>query len=353
MSLLKAISGYLPGLALFAALTLMAVFLYNFRRRKRAEKGLEESERRFDLLMQHVKDYAIFMIDPRGNVMTWNEGAEQIKGYKAEEVIGAPISIFYTDEDNARGEPEDNLRIAAALGSYECVGIRKRKDGTWLYADVVYTCMRNQRQEITGYVKITKDISEQRRAEEEMRLSLQKERELNEMKSRFVTLASHEFKTPLSVILSSTIFPGPGYYSFYAAVPAGCRASPDHGSWHRHTTGGAGTSLRAIFPRYQHRGHPGYRSGAQHRQKVFGPDGWYNHRIQRTNAGDHFYDHPACCQGYDIYQLRVLLPSCDPLFPTAIFGVLKCKNHVGKINHAGNRTTAQQRSSWPYRMYGR
>lgn len=203
MSLLKAISGYLPGLVLFGVLTLMAIFLYNFRRRKHAEKGLEESERRFDLLMQHVKDYAIFMIDPGGNVMTWNEGAEQIKGYKAEEVIGKPISIFYTDEDNARGESEDNLRIAAALGSYECVGVRKRKDGTLFHADVVYTCMRNQRQDITGYVKITKDISEQRRAEEEMRQSLQKERELNEMKSRFVTLASHEFKTPLSVILSS------------------------------------------------------------------------------------------------------------------------------------------------------
>ncbi|MDO6429516.1 ATP-binding protein [Flavitalea sp. BT771] len=182
----------------------LLLILYNFRRRQLAEKGLLESEQRFSLLVQHVKDYAIFMIDPAGKVMTWNRGAEQIKGYKASEVIGQPISLFYTDEEIDRQEPQENLKKAAELGSFESVGLRRRKDGSVFYADVVFTCMRNEKGEITGYIKITKDITEQMKAEEEMKQALRREKDLNEMKSRFVTLASHEFKTPLSVILSST-----------------------------------------------------------------------------------------------------------------------------------------------------
>jgi len=182
----------------------LLLILYNFRRRQLAEKGLLESEQRFSLLVQHVKDYAIFMIDPTGKVMTWNRGAEQIKGYKASDVIGQPISLFYTEEEINRQEPAENLKKAAELGSFETIGVRKRKDGSVFYADVVFTCMRNEKGKITGYIKITRDISEQIKAEEEMKQALQREKDLNEMKSRFVTLASHEFKTPLSVILSST-----------------------------------------------------------------------------------------------------------------------------------------------------
>ncbi|MBN9385562.1 MAG: PAS domain S-box protein [Chitinophagaceae bacterium] len=177
---------------------------YQLNRRRIAEQGLIESEHRFSLLVQHVNDYAIFMIDPQGKVVTWNRGAGQIKGYEAHEIIGRHISVFYTDEDIERQTPEDNLVKAAEMGSFENVGLRKRKDGSVFYADVVFTCMRNDSGEITGYIKITKDITNQMKAAEEMKLSLQREKDLNEMKSRFVSLASHEFKTPLSVILSST-----------------------------------------------------------------------------------------------------------------------------------------------------
>lgn len=180
------------------------LILYNLRRRKMAESSLRESERRFSLLVQHVKDYAIYMIDRQGNVMTWNQGAENMKGYTASEIIGKPISLFYTDEDNQKGEPLDNLQKVALLGRHESIGLRRRKDGTFFYADVVMTPLYDEEGKLSGYIKITRDITDQRKTEEEMKMSLQREKDLNEMKSRFVTLASHEFKTPLSVILSST-----------------------------------------------------------------------------------------------------------------------------------------------------
>ncbi|HTI90180.1 MAG TPA: ATP-binding protein [Puia sp.] len=189
----------------FTLLCLCSFFiLHNFNRRKEAEKGLEEAEQRFATLVRHIKDYAIFRIDPAGRVMSWNRGAEQIKGYTEAEIIGQPISVFYSDEDNARGEPELNMQMAAADGSYESIGIRKRKDGSLFHADVVFTALRGGEGQLTGFVKITRDISDQIRIQEEMGHALSREKQLNEMKSRFVTLASHEFKTPLSVILSST-----------------------------------------------------------------------------------------------------------------------------------------------------
>lgn len=180
------------------------VVFYNFDRRKKAEKGLQQSKDLVDLLLDHVTDFAIFMIDPDGIVMSWNQGAELIKGYKLDEVVGKPISIFYTDEENANGEPAHNLRKAGEDGRSECIGLRKRKDGSVFYADVVFTAMRDERGRLTGFIKITKDITAQMKVREDLSKALARERELNEMKSRFVTLASHEFKTPLSVILSST-----------------------------------------------------------------------------------------------------------------------------------------------------
>lgn len=160
------------------------------------EKGL-------DFLVQHIKDYAIFLLDPEGRVMSWNLGAQQIKGYTEAEIIGRPISVFYTDEDNLRGEPYLNLQKALQEGSYESMGLRKRKDGSTFYADVVLTPIYDDKNDLRGFAKITRDITERKKAEEDMELTLRREKALSEMKSRFVTLASHEFKTPLSVILSS------------------------------------------------------------------------------------------------------------------------------------------------------
>lgn len=183
--------------------TLGTLLLYHVTRGKAAEQDHQQLEQHLHFLVQHVKEYAIFLIDPEGRVMTWNKGAEHIKGYTSAEIIGQPISVFYTDEDNRSGEPFLNLQRALEEGRYESVGLRKRKDGTVFYADVVFTPLYDDKNTLKGFAKITRDITEQKNVEEELQRTLTREKELNELKSRFVTLASHEFKTPLSVILSS------------------------------------------------------------------------------------------------------------------------------------------------------
>ena len=100
---------------------------------------LRASEERFRLLVEGVRDYAIFMLDTEGRVTTWNLGAERIKGYEAEEIIGEHFSTFYTDRDVERGHPDEELRIAAAEGRYEEEGVRVRKDGSTFWANVLIT----------------------------------------------------------------------------------------------------------------------------------------------------------------------------------------------------------------------
>ncbi|MGZ6089353.1 MAG: PAS domain-containing sensor histidine kinase [Polyangiales bacterium] len=143
----------------------------DFTERKHTEEKLRQSEERFRLLVDSVKDYAIFMLDPDGIITSWNKGAERIKGYRADEIIGKHFSIFYEDEARASRHPEYELKRAAAEGSYGEEGWRIRKDGTRFWANVLITAMRNPNGTLLGFAKVTRDLTERRDAYELLRRS--------------------------------------------------------------------------------------------------------------------------------------------------------------------------------------
>ncbi|PDT18755.1 hybrid sensor histidine kinase/response regulator [Rhizobium sp. J15] len=128
--------------------------------RRAAENAIRQSEEQFRRLIQGVSDYAIYMLDPKGNVSSWNFGAERIKGYRPEEIIGRHFSTFYTEEDKAAGVPETALSVARAEGRFEREGWRVRKDGTRFWASVVIDVIRDDDGHVVGFAKITRDITE-------------------------------------------------------------------------------------------------------------------------------------------------------------------------------------------------
>lgn len=136
--------------------------------RKKAEESLRRSEEQFRRLVQGVTDYAIYMLDPTGQVSSWNAGAARIKGYAPEEIIGENFSRFYTDEDRSTGEPAKALAVAAREGRFEKEGWRVRKDGSRFFAHVVIDPIRGDDGEVIGFAKITRDITERREAQREL-----------------------------------------------------------------------------------------------------------------------------------------------------------------------------------------
>ena len=172
---------------------------------RRAEKRLRESEEQFRLLVESVREYALFMLDPEGKVTTWNAGAKKLKGYSADEIIGQSFERFYTAADQAAGKPGKILAKAKAAGVIREQGPRVRKDGTTFEAEVLITAVRDDSGELRGFSKVTRDITDQIRNRELETAKIAAEK-ASEAKDRFLAILSHELRTPLTPVVASASY---------------------------------------------------------------------------------------------------------------------------------------------------
>jgi PAS domain S-box-containing protein len=170
-------------------------------RKRAAEHRLSESEERFRLMILSVTDYAILMLDPQGRIISWNEGAERIKGYRAEEILGQHFSRFYPDDDALRGEPHSALDAARTNGRFEVEGWRVRKNGTTFWANVVITAVRDAKGTLLGFSKVVRDLTERKRAESELMGAKALAEKASQAKSEFLAKMSHELRTPLNSLM--------------------------------------------------------------------------------------------------------------------------------------------------------
>jgi PAS domain S-box-containing protein len=164
-----------------------------------AEEALRQSEEKLRSMIASVRDYAFYMLDPSGRVASWNPGAERIKGYRPEEILGQPFSRFFTADDIAQDKPARQLEIATREGRFEDEAWRVRKDGSLFWANVVMTPVRDPSNRLVGFVKITRDLTERRKSEQE-RLRLAQAAEAVRLRDEFLSIASHELKTPLTAL---------------------------------------------------------------------------------------------------------------------------------------------------------
>jgi len=170
--------------------------------RKRAEEALRQSEQRFGSMLEAVRDYAIIFLDLDGRIAGWNKGAERIKGYRAEEIVGQHFSRFYPPADIAAGKPERELQVATSEGRFEDEDWRVRKDGSRFWANVVVTALRDDRGRVNGFVKITRDLTARKEAEDEIKRYAEDLKRSNQELEHFAYVASHDLQEPLRTVSS-------------------------------------------------------------------------------------------------------------------------------------------------------
>jgi PAS domain S-box-containing protein len=172
---------------------------------KARQDKLRRSEELFRLLVQGVTDYAIFVLNPAGVVISWNLGAERIKGYTAQEIIGSHFSRFYSKEDAEAGEPRKGLEIAERDGRFEKEGWRYRKDGTRFWANVVIDAIRDPDGTLVGFAKVTRDMTERRKAQHSLELARDAMMQSQKMEAigQLTGGVAHDFNNLLMAVIGS------------------------------------------------------------------------------------------------------------------------------------------------------
>jgi len=181
--------------------------------RRQVQLALVESQETLEIFINSVTDYALFLLDPQGHVLSWNSGAQRIKGYQPGEILGRHFSLFYPPEDQAQGRPEHNLLRAQAEGRSEDEGWRVRKDGTRFWANVIITALRDKKGVLCGFGKVTRDLTERKRAEEALRQAnatleqrvvtrtAELQRSLEDLQ-QFAHIVAHDLQEPLRMVTS-------------------------------------------------------------------------------------------------------------------------------------------------------
>jgi PAS domain S-box-containing protein len=169
--------------------------------RKHVEDKLRWTEGSFRLMVESVSDYAIVMLDPQGCVVSWNTGAQRIKGYHTDEIVGRHFALFYPQDHIANGKPQRDLDQAAASGRHEDEGWRMRKDGSMFWANIVFTAIRDQAGNLRGFAKLTRDLTERNKIEATLTNARALAEKANLAKSDFLSSMSHELRSPLNAIL--------------------------------------------------------------------------------------------------------------------------------------------------------